>query len=238
MAYEPGVGIKLNATHHKDSCFLLKMDFKDFFPSITPYLFFSITEKLGFKFDDINRRLIENIIFWKSTRDSNLKLSIGAPTSPFISNFVLYEFDRHMAEFCLLRKIIYTRYADDLTFTCNEKGTLFEIPSIVEKQLKHHCFGKIKINKKKTVFSSKAFNRHVTGIVITNDNQLSIGRDRKRELSSMIHKFSLGKLDETESSRLKGLLSYAHHIEPIFINRMKRKYGPDIVNQIFSYICS
>ncbi|WP_228894143.1 retron St85 family RNA-directed DNA polymerase [Pseudoduganella aquatica] len=237
MAYEPGVGIRKNAMRHLHSDYLLKMDFKDFFPSITPDLFFFFTKKIGLELGEKDKELLENVIFWKSTRSSYLKLSIGAPTSPFISNFVMHEFDKSMNQFCISKAITYTRYADDLTFTSNAKNILFEIPSLVSGHLKKDCLGLIKVNTKKTVFSSKAFNRHVTGIVLANDNSLSLGREQKRTLSSIIHRFSLGKLSEKETSRLKGHLSFAHHIEPKFIDRMKKKYGNDLIDLIFLHSC-
>ena len=40
MAYKKGVGIKDNAAAHVRNSYLLKMDFNNFFPSITPELYF------------------------------------------------------------------------------------------------------------------------------------------------------------------------------------------------------
>ncbi|MCT7085107.1 RNA-directed DNA polymerase, partial [Salmonella enterica subsp. enterica serovar Oranienburg] len=88
----------------------------------------------------------------------------------------------------------YTRYADDLTFSTNNKDVLFDIPDMLENVLPKYSLGRIRINHEKTVFSSKGHNRHVTGITLTNDNKLSIGRERKRKISAMIHHFINGKL--------------------------------------------
>lgn len=233
-AYEKDTGIRLNALRHKNSRYLLKMDFKNFFPSITPELLFMVANDCGIQFNVIDRILLENALFFRSTRRSKLRLSIGAPSSPFISNFVMNKFDENVMAYCVPRNISYTRYADDLTFTSREKGVLFEMPNIVKENLVKFCFGKIRINSDKTVFSSKAFNRHVTGIVLTNDDQLSIGRARKREIASLINSFKFGRLEPDACLRLKGLISYAHHIEPDFIARMKRKYSEDLINAIFS----
>lgn len=232
-AYEKGTGIRLNALQHMDSRYLLKMDFKNFFPSITPDLFFMVLSDFGVKYDEMDRVLLENILFFKSTRRSGLRLSIGAPSSPFISNFVMRRFDEGMTDYCYQRNISYTRYADDLTFTCSEKGVLFDVPERVKTMARQYCYGKIRINSSKTVFSSKAFNRHVTGVVLTNENKLSIGRSRKREISSLVCSFKNGCLEHDDVLRLKGLLSYADHIEPDFTARMKRKYSDGIINSIF-----
>jgi len=232
-AYEKGTGIRLNALRHLNSRYLLKMDFKNFFPSITPDLLFMALSDYGVQYDEMDRTILESALFFKSTRRSRLRLSIGAPSSPFISNFIMNKFDENMAAYCSRKNISYTRYADDLTFTCNEKGILFDVPEIVKTFVWQYCFKKIRINSSKTVFSSKAFNRHVTGIVLTNDNQLSIGRARKREIASLLNSFKNGHLDHDESARLKGLLSYADHIEPDFIVRMKLKYSNSVIDALF-----
>jgi RNA-directed DNA polymerase len=234
MAYETGAGIKLNAMHHKDNAYILKMDFKDFFPSITPPLFFAIVKDMGVVLNEDDTLFLSRILFYKSTRKSNLKLSIGAPTSPFISNVVMTGFDKLMLDYCQVHKINYTRYADDITFSTQAKGSLFDIPALVKGNLKKATYNQIKINAEKTVFSSKAFNRHVTGVVLTNDGSLSLGRDKKRLYSAMVHKYSLGLLDETARQKLKGYLAFTIHIEPEFFQRLRKKYSEKVIDSIMT----
>ncbi|MCQ4912852.1 reverse transcriptase domain-containing protein, partial [Phocaeicola vulgatus] len=68
-----------------------------------------------------------------------LVLSVGAPSSPEISNFCLYNFDKILFEICESQNIKYTRYADDLTFSTNTKDTLFTLIPIIRRLLKE-CF--------------------------------------------------------------------------------------------------
>lgn len=232
MAYEKGTGIKLNAMHHHANRYLLKMDFKDFFPSITPGLFAQCLQRSNIDFSAEDVLFLQRLLFWRPKRKDTLRLSIGAPTSPFISNFIMVKFDEVVSLYCFKNNIVYTRYADDLTFTSNEKNILFSIPDFVRYSLRIDYRNTILVNEEKTVFSSKAFNRHVTGIVITNEGTLSLGRERKRMISSMIHHFSRGKSDDEFTQKLKGLLAFSLHIEPEFIVRMKRKYGNDVVDII------
>nr|WP_197893097.1 reverse transcriptase domain-containing protein [Undibacterium sp. KW1] len=162
-------------------------------------------------------------------------MSIGAPSSPFISNFIMSNFDAALSEICATMRVTYTRYADDLTFTTNEKSVLFNIPNIVRENLVKFCHKKIKINTSKTVFSSKASNRHITGITVTNDGKLSTGRERKRLVSSMIHRFSNQLLVHDEILKLKGMLAFIMHIEPNFVFRMKKKYSAETIDNLFNY---
>lgn len=232
MAYEKGTSIKLNAMHHQANRYLLKMDFKDFFPSITPGIFAQSLQRYNIEFSEEDILFLQRLLFWRPKRKDTLRLSIGAPTSPFISNFVMLTFDEAISQHCIECEINYTRYADDLTFTSNKKNVLFEVPEYVSKVLKAHYRNAFSINEEKTVFSSKAFNRHVTGIVITNENKLSLGREKKRIISSMIHRFSQGKTDEEFAQKLKGLIAFSIYIEPDFIIRMKKKYSDEVVDII------
>lgn len=233
VAYIKGLSIKDNAILHAKNSFLLKMDFKDFFHSITPELMFQTYEQLGVSFSIKDREFLSNILFYKLRKNSHLRLSAGAPSSPFISNIVMHHFDSSMSNYCSENDIIYTRYADDLTFSSNTKGILFPLPDEVRLRLDSTGYGSILINTEKTIFTSKKHNRHVTGITISNDSTPSIGRQRKRNLSAAIHRFSLEKMTEKEIEKLKGDLSFAFFVEPEFKIRMKQKYGEKIYGMLF-----
>lgn len=232
FAYRENVSIKKNADMHKKNKYFLKMDFSDFFNSIDVEVFESQL--------DINEILIRNkkltnqILFWSPSKTvtGKLKLSVGAPSSPIISNFVMFRFDSVISEICKLSDIHYTRYADDLFFSSNVKNSLFNIPKIVKYILKDCYKGKLRVNESKTSFSSRAHNVHVTGITITNQGTLSLGRKRKRYISSLIHKYKLGILDEESVRKLQGLLGFAKSVEPLFISRLSKKYSSQIIDAI------
>ena len=234
LAYKKGVGIKDNANKHRYGRYLLKMDFYNFFPSITPEIFFRFLESQLIEFSKEDKYLLTNLLFCNLSKKAGgtLRLSIGAPSSPLISNAIMYEFDDVVSSWCSELNVTYSRYADDLTFSTKEKNILFQVPGGIEKYLSSFLGGCISINGSKTVFSSKAHNRHVTGITITNEGKLSVGRDRKRQISSMIHKYSVGKLDAEDHGYLKGLLSFVLDIEPDFKFKMARKYSKGIVESL------
>jgi RNA-directed DNA polymerase len=235
-AYKKNLSIKDNARVHVNSEYLLKMDFSDFFNSIKPSALFLVCERNNIIWSDAEKRLLAGLLFWNKTKSQNKKLvlSVGAPSSPLISNFVMYDFDCKISEYCQNKKISYSRYADDITFSTNHRNVLFEIPNIVREMLVNLYENQIVINKLKTRFSSKAHNRHVTGITLTNDNQLSLGRARKRLVSSLIHKFKIGILNSSDTFYLQGLLAFCISIEPSFVDRMAVKYSRAIIDNIFN----
>ena len=236
MAYISGRGIRDNAIIHKNSNYILKMDFKNFFLSINPSVLYNILEYHGIELDSRDKNFVIGMFFWKLRRNSPLRLSIGAPSSPFISNVVMYIFDDLISNYCKSEKIQYTRYADDLTFSTKKKGSLDSIPKKVTEILKQNYGSSLRLNSAKTVFLTKAHNRHITGITINNNGELSLGRKRKRYLSSLVHKFSLGLVDKQDIEKLRGYLAFAEYIEPDFIVRLNKKYGEEVLISIKSVV--
>lgn len=237
MAYKKGTGIKQNADLHKKNDYILKLDFNDFFNSITPEIFINYCIQKDIQLSNAEKRLLINTFFWNKTKkiDGKLVLSVGAPSSPFLSNVIMYNFDEFIENYCEQKNISYSRYADDITFSTSDKNVLFHIPKLVKTQLRLMFSNQITINEFKTVFSSKAHNRHVTGVTINNNGELSIGRERKRLISSLIHKFKLGTLDIQLTRYLQGLLSFASDIEPNFKSRMALKYSPELIESIVKF---
>jgi len=232
MAYRNGISIKDNAQAHKNNAYLLKLDLENFFNSITPVLFWNIWEKAKLsKLQNDEKKWIERLLFWE--RNGELVLSVGAPSSPMVSNFCMYFFDSELSHYCKERAITFTRYADDLTFSTKIEDILFQMPFIVEGILESSFQEKLKLNRTKTVFSSKAHNRHVTGITLTNEGTISLGRARKRYIKHKVHQFSLGKLTNYETSHLRGLLAFTRHVEPSFYDSLMRKYSKRTILQIF-----
>ena len=70
------------------------------------------------------------------------------------------------------------------------------------------------------------------GLVLTTDKKVSIGRDKKRYIKSLVHKFIEKKLDEKEKNYLKGFLAYIKAVEPNFLIQLKRKYGERVILDI------
>ncbi|MBO2630872.1 RNA-directed DNA polymerase [Shewanella algae] len=237
-AYIQGKSILDNARVHRASNYLLKLDLENFFNSITPDIFINSLKNQGIELSAKNSNLLIQLLFWNRSRkrNGNLVLSVGAPSSPFISNIIMYDFDKKLYQYCKSIGASYTRYADDLTFSAKEKSVLQRIPNEVKRLLFKEFSNEIRLNNSKTVFSSKAHNRHVTGITLSNNNKLSLGRDRKRYISALVHKFTLSLLDEDDILHLKGLIGLAKFIEPEFIERLESKYGNSFILNLNRYL--
>jgi RNA-directed DNA polymerase len=213
---------------------LLKLDFKDFFHSIKANDFRKFLEQAGPKLVDASDiDYLCRILFWKNKHTGDLILSIGAPSSPILSNILMHEFDSKVSEYCKSMGITYTRYADDMTFSTNKREIL---RSVVEK-MRQICdelpYPRLRLNADKTVHASRATSRRVTGLVLSNEGVVTIGRSRKRKIRAAVHHFKVGKLSADESSALGGTLAFVNSVEPQFLKVLTKRYGKSVIKRLF-----
>lgn len=233
-AYKIGASIALNASRHAGNSYISKFDFSNFFPSISSLdVVRHIKNNLGDRLSEKDIADVARVCCIKDKVIDRLYLSVGAPSSPILSNSVMYFFDSEVQRWSSERGIVYTRYADDMTFSTNERMMFLEIEPFLERVVKALDYPRLLINHEKTVHVSKKCQRKVTGLLISSEGKVSLGRDRKREISSLIHRFTLGQLDPADIFRLQGLFGFANDAEPEFIVRMKLKYGEGVVSAIF-----
>lgn len=222
-AYRVGSSIRRNAEFHRHSRFMLKLDFTDFFPSIrrediSSHLDRHCSEHL----DEPARRLIAYVCSGARMRQPPLRLCIGAPSSPLISNSIMFEFDARLSDEADSNGIVYTRYADVLTLSCRERGRLDGYVEVVKRLLAELPYPRVALNQGKTVRASRAGRRIVTGLVLTPDGRVSIGRERKRLIRSMHHRKVRGQLSPGEIAELEVLIAFGESVEPGFARRIRR----------------
>ncbi|MFD1111166.1 reverse transcriptase family protein [Pseudoroseomonas ludipueritiae] len=113
--------VKTNAQAHLRRRFLLNLDLADFFPSITENRVAGVLRFLG-----ISER-VADIITRLCCHSGHLPQ--GAPTSPVLSNMIYFRMDKELMAVAKGARCIYTRYADDITFSSHQPMTaLFEGP--------------------------------------------------------------------------------------------------------------
>ena len=226
FSYKKNISIKNLADKHKNNRYLLRIDFKDFFPSIKGENIRLFLKNSNLKLSDLEITLI-NLFVCK-----NNKLTIGASSSPPITNVILFNFDNDVYKFCLEKNIIYSRYADDLYFSTNEKCILSSILDYIKNYIFPYNIN-LYINYDKNIFTSKKHRRIITGLTITTDGNISVGRKQKQYIKSLINLYRYKCLEVEQIDYLKGYLNFLVHIEPIYIDNLKNKYGEDIINELF-----
>lgn len=224
-AYEKGSSIKVNALAHKDSRVILKLDFKDFFGSIKMEDWVYYAKSVFPEWTEADLIFSSRVLFFGARTIQPRQLSIGAPTSPRLANALLFAFDKEMTIYCNNNRMIYTRYADDITISSKEFLDKTGVLEFISERLKLQRHPKLVLNGDKTQLYSRASRRRVTGITLANDGTLSLGRERKRLIRAIIHKHRSEPLDGDEVDRVRGLIAFARDVDPEFVTRLSGKYG-------------
>lgn len=235
MAYVTGRNIVDNADAHRHGSAILKLDFQNYFPSIRASDWRTYIRNKRPEWDKENDlNIMIKILFWGQKSSRPKCLSIGAPTSPIVSNIIMFELDELFDEQANKFNSVYTRYADDITISSDTVENLLEVEKFIRSTLRATSHPNLKINEKKRGIYTKGQRRLVTGLVLTPNGKISIGRDRKRKISSLIHKFSLNQLGMSDVGYLKGMIGFSIANEPEFVSRMRIKYGDDVLDRILS----
>lgn len=234
-AYREGSSIRENAIPHAGIGPILKLDFAEFFPSIKLHDWKQYCERTECLSEVHDVEMSGRLIFHLPKGSSTLQLAIGSPCSPFVSNALMHEFDALVVEAVAADKVVYTRYADDLTFSAPRLGHLRDVEKTVRGILRGLSFPRLRLNIDKTTYVTSKFGRRVTGLTLTNAGGVSIGHERKRKLHTAVYRALQNQLDANELAELKGMLGFAHSVEPEFIKTLRKRFGEGVVSFIQAY---
>ena len=192
--------------------YVLKTDIHDFFGSVRSPRIRKMFEDMGYP-PKIARVLAALCCVHRC-------LPQGASTSPALSNIISYEMDKKLAALATEYNLVYTRYADDLTFS----GDVFpaqQILPLIKQIIREEKF---EINHKKTRFLSGHKRKIITGVSISSGVKLTIPKAKKREIRKNVHfiltkglgehQRRIGSHDPAYLKRLIGTLCYWRSIEP------------------------
>ena len=223
--FETDKNIITNAKIHRNKRYVLNIDLKNFFDSFHIGRIIGYFEKNNnFNFPREVAVVIAQLSCYKS------KLPQGAPSSPIITNLICQVLDRQLLLLAKKYRVNYTRYADDLTFSTNNKKFVLlyeecvnEIAKIIEKN------GFV-INQKKTRLIYKDSKQKVTGLIV--NKKINIDNDYFKDTKAMAHSlYKNGKfvIDGKEGTiqQLEGRLSFINLLDSYnHINSAERNQRP------------
>lgn len=166
----PGRSPVTMAMQHINYKWTISFDIKDFFDNVNKTKLICKLKK-----EIINTVLVDGIA------------GQGLPTSPGVANIAAHTMDNAILSFIKKNSlsVVYTRYADDLTFSGNDNESkqkiLTNLPEIITR-----CGWKIN-NTKTYVQDSKHGRRHICGIAV-DDFGIYPTRRQKRRLRAATHK--------------------------------------------------
>jgi len=174
--FQKHTGIINNAMPHLNKLAIIKMDIKDFFPSISRSRIYDIFKKYN-KFSYEYAYILSHLVTY------NNSLPQGAPTSPFLANICANGLDFKINKLInVINKqqnmnITYTRYADDITISFDKKFNYDYIMNTVTDIIFDEGFYP---NFKKSKIIKNNHCQKVTGIVVNNLTPSIEKKERKK----------------------------------------------------------
>jgi retron-type reverse transcriptase len=182
-AYERGKSIVDNAKPHVGQAVVIKIDLVDFFPSCR-----AEDADQYFRFVGWNRDAAA-LLTSLCTHEGGLPQ--GAPSSPRLSNLLMFGFDCRVNRFVTKRKGAYTRYADDITISFPKdyprriRGAIqFVARAARSRGLTVH-------RRKKLLILRRHQQQRVTGLVV--NAKLQVPRSVRRKLRAIEHHAETGR---------------------------------------------
>lgn len=216
----------LQKHQQNQSNWYLKIDLKDFFPSCTPEIIFNQLKQLYpfYYMGEIHLNLLKEII---KISCLNNGLPQGTPLSPLLTNLLMIPYDYQIQK-TLMRyennHYVYTRYADDILISSKSNFNYKEIVEVLRKILMP-----FQIKDEKTRYGSKAGRNWNLGLMLNQDNNITLGTRKKKLLNAMLCNFLSDFINDKpwspeDTNVLQGQLSYLKYIEPDYYSYIKQKY--------------
>ena len=208
--FETGKSIITNARIHKNKKYLLNIDIANFFSSINfgrVQGYFNKSQE--FMFSKEVSTIISQLVCYEK------KLPQGAPTSPIISNLIFNIVDLRILSLAKKYKLSYTRYADDMSFSTNNKAFRTDHIEFIQELkvlLKNSGFD---INESKTRLEYYSSRQEVTGLTV--NKKINARRKFIKQTRAMVD-----QLFKTDSFKIDGVIGTEEQLEGrlAFINQL------------------
>lgn len=236
-AFVKGRNIMENAKMHEGRKYILKVDITNFFESIGVRQVYVAFRKMGYdrsvaawlanlctaKIEDYKYEQLEDQeeiqkLFNDLYHKSEPFLVQGAPTSPGLANIICNRMDKRMMGLANKHGFTYSRYADDITFSADNKDRLPKV-SMIRKIVETEGFH---LNEEKIELLHEGNRQIVTGLLV--DNHVRVPGRYKKDIKRHIHfclkyggrehfhRIAPGKAFGKEW--LAGRIRYIHSVEP------------------------
>ena len=211
--YVPKKNIVTNASKHLGKKYILSVDLENFFESIPKKDILRALKSLGAN-EEISKYLMSLLTI-------NDTLVQGFVCSPVLSNICVHKVDEKLLKAALKYNFVYTRYADDLTISSEEKPSL----EVVEKIVNECGY---QLNQDKISLSRRGKKQYVTGLTIFDNERPRIPKRYKKRIRLELYylkKFGVdsfiknsrkydGSSLKTVRNKVKGWIDYINAVEP------------------------
>lgn len=209
--FEKGKSIITNAWVHRHKKYLLNIDIMDFFPSfhfgrVQGYFH----KSKEFNFSKEVSTIIAQLVCYKG------KLPQGAPTSPIISNLIFNIIDLYILKLAKNYRLDYTRYADDMSFSTNNKVFIENYLAFIQELKELLEKNGFEINQNKTRLEYYSSRQEVTGLTVNNKINASQKFIKKtRAMANQLYKTNHFQIDGEDGTlnQLEGRFSFINQLD-------------------------
>lgn len=182
--FRKGLSIRDNALPHAKKKYIFKADLLKFFNTINEKRVYGVFRSLGYH-PNLARDLAilctaqQEPHYWNDLKPKEVArlgeliddrlpvLPQGAPTSPALANIIATRMDMRLDKLAKKRKLVYTRYADDLCFSSNK---VIPPRGLIEKIIEDEG---LFVNDAKVNLYKRGVKQYVTGLTITHGVHVS-----------------------------------------------------------------
>ena len=243
-AYHASGGIQKCAAQHCGAKWIFKFDIENFFYNITeadvfkifldfgytPLLAFELarictTTRLPYGYVGISRK-IQNRKYslYPQIKGALGVLPQGAPTSPMLSNLVARSLDEALTDLAIEHGFVYTRYADDLTFSSTTLPQGLSIRKFCKLVISKIHMNGFRHNSEKTKVIGPGAKKIVLGMLVDGEKP-RISRETYKRVDRHLHasqKYGFKATAEHELfdsaygfyNHLSGLISFVQDVDP------------------------
>lgn len=254
-------GIHTAVTKHSlESKVFICADMKDFFPSCPLAPLRGKLRNAGVSNAAID--YMKKCCTWAGPTYTKPHLPQGSPTSPFLTNVVMFDCDCMIASFARKNGFLYTRYADDIQLsaipgtenakrweelTQSKEHPFLDIFYGIEAILKDHLSLELKHAKDHVIWRWSRCKPQMLGIVLRDDNRgYNAPKKRRRKVRAAVHNLAHKIFmqngvafdeDKQQWASVKGSvnnLDWIRSFSPCFDVAGK---DPLIQEKFFNYLC-
>ena len=244
FAFHPSCRPFEAAAEHCGCSWLLKVDLKEFFHTISEGRITAVFSDLGFPrllSFELARLVTVACDRPGKQRDSSNRWSAipyyqcehegvlpqGAPTSPMLANLAMLKTDGILGELASAHGMTYTRYADDLAFSCRGSRDIQQIRKFTRLVLDRLQRSGFQPNHSKTVIRGPGTRRIVLGMLV-NGQQPRLPKEYKDNIRLHLHFLNSASHGPSAHAaargtsvsgifhHVRGLIAWAETVEPQF----------------------
>ena len=218
-AFRPGASILHNAMPHLHQAIVIRLDLKDFFPSIGFWRVKGLFHSFGYS------EGVATILALLATEAPRVAVKLdgaairyvavgqrqlpqGACTSPAITNILCRHMDKRLSGLAKASGYIYTRYADDCVFSTEQSQPPIGLGKFLHRVRQVITDEGFEVKEEKTMVMRPQQRQTVTGLVV-NEAAPHISRHDLRNFRAFLHHCETEGLPAMSEKLGKSALSYA-----------------------------